>query len=104
MVGNRRRSASQEAVTGIVIVNVPRVVVGGACNEGLDEVDTEEAEEVDEGRDESENGDEFGESDDVEGHGVADLVPPPDQKVIRYREEKREENGVGEVKRERESI
>ena len=86
-----------------VFAKVP-TVVGGASNKGLDKVNAEEAEEVYEGGEERDNGSQFGESDDVEGHGVADLVSPPEQQIVRHRKEKSEENGVGQVKRERECI
>lgn len=50
-------------------------LVGGASNERLDKVDTEEAKEVYKGGDEGKNSCQFGESDDVKGNGVTDLVP-----------------------------
>lgn len=61
----------------------------------MDEVDPEEAEEVDEGGDERDNGGELREGDDMEGDVVPDLVAPPVEEVIRHREEQREEHRVG---------
>lgn len=82
----------------------PYDVVGGARDEGLDEVDAEEAEEVDEGGDEGEDGGEFGEGDDVERGGGANLVAPVVEEVVGDGEEEGEEDGVGQVQREREGV
>lgn len=71
----------EKAPFGFVFVKIPSIM-RGACNERLDEVDAEETEEVDEGSDEGDNGSDFGESDDVEGRGVPDLVAPPVQEVV----------------------
>lgn len=76
MVGDRR-SASHQPVMMILAFFVDEVpsLVGGACNERLDKVDTEETKEVYKGGDEGKNSCQFGESDDVKGNGVTDLVP-----------------------------
>lgn len=79
-------------------------VVRGTSNEGLDKVNSEEAEEIDEGGDEGDNGGEFGESNDVERSGIADLVAPAVEEVVGDGEEEGEENAVSQVERERESI
>lgn len=76
----------------------------GARDEGLDEVDAEEAEEVDEGGDETDDGGDLREGDEVEGDRVADLVAPPVEEVVRDGEEESEEHRVGQVQRERESV
>lgn len=88
---------------GIVVDEVPSVV-GGASNEGLDEVDAEEAEQVDEGSDEGNNGGDFREGDDVEGSGGSDLVAPAVEEVVSDGEEEGEEDGVGEIERQWESV
>lgn len=67
----------------------------------MDEIDAEETEEVDEGRDEGDNGGDLGESNDVERCGAADLVAPAVEEVVRDGEEEREEDRVGEIQRER---
>lgn len=87
----------------VVVDEVPSVV-GGASNEGLDEVDAEEAEEVDEGSDERDNGGDFGEGDDVEGNGGSDLVAPAVEEVVSDGEEEGEEDGVGKIERKWESV
>lgn len=77
---------------------------GSGSYDGLNEVDAEEAEEVDSGSDEGNHGGKFGEGDDVERDGVADLVTPSEEKEVADREEESEENGIGEVERQREGI
>ena len=69
----------------------------GAWDEGLDEVDAEEAEEVDEGGDEGDDGGDLREGEEVERGGGADLVTPPVEQVVHYREEQCEEYSVGQV-------
>lgn len=78
--------------------------VGGTCNEGLNEVDAEEAKEVDDGGEEGEDGGDVGEGEEVERGGGADLVAPPLEEVVGEGEEKGEEEGVGDVEREGEGV
>lgn len=63
----------------------------------MNEIDTEETEEVDERSDERNNGGDFGESDDMERCGATDLVTPAVEEIVRDGEEEREEDCVGEV-------
>lgn len=85
-----------------VVPGVGRRARGG--NKRLDEINAEKAEEIDEGGNEGEDGGELGEGEDVERGGGADLVAPAVEKVIGDGEKEGEENAVGEVERERESI
>lgn len=80
------------------------VVALGFTNKGLDEVNAEEAEQVDKRGDEAKDAGEFGKGEDVERGGVTDLVTPPVEEEIGDGKEEGEENAVGEIKRERESI
>lgn len=82
------------------------LVVGGAWgdDEGLDEVDAKEAEEVDEGGYEGDDGGDLGEGDDVERSGVTDLIAPSVEEVVCDGEEKREEDGVRQVQGQRECV
>ena len=88
------RAIVVEEEVGVGIVEVPSVV-GGACNEGLDEINAEKAKKVNEGGNEGDNGGDFREGDDVERGGVSDLVTPAVEKVVSDGEEESEENGVG---------
>lgn len=73
-------------------------------DEGLDEVDTEEAEEVDDGGDEGDDGGDVGEGEEVERGGGADLVAPPVEEVVGEAEEEGEEECVGETDGEWEGV
>lgn len=70
----------------------------------MHEIDTEKAEEIDKRGNERDNGEKLGESDDVERSRRSDLVAPPVEKIIRDGEEESEENAVGEVEGEWESV
>lgn len=94
--GRARATAAVFLGNEAVVVDVPGVV-GGACDEGLDEIDAEEAEEVDEGGDEGEDGGDFGEVEDVQRSGGTDLVAPAVEEVVGEGKEEGEENAIGEV-------
>lgn len=70
----------------------------------MDEIDVEEVEEVDEGGDEGDECVEFGDGDDVERCVVMDFVVLVVEEVVGDGEEESEEDGVGEVERERECV
>ena len=72
------RAIVVEEEVGVGIVEVPSVV-GGACNEGLYEINAEKA---NEGGDEEDNGGDFREGDNVERGGVSDLVTPAVEEVV----------------------
>lgn len=59
------------------------------------EINTKKPEEINEGSNEGNNGEEFGESDDVEGCGGANLVAPSVEEIVSDGEEESEENAVG---------
>lgn len=70
-------------------------VAVGFRDERLDEVDTEESEEVDERCYEREDGGEFGEGEHMKRDGVSDLLAPPVEEEVGDGEEESEENAVG---------
>lgn len=86
-----------------VVVGGPHVVAGPE-NERLHEIDAEEAEQVDEGGDEREYGDDLGEVHDVKRRGGPDLLAPASQEEVDNGEEEGEEDGVREVQRERQGV
>lgn len=66
----------------------------------MHEINAEEAQQVNEGGEEGDNGDDLGESNDVERGRVSNLLAPPGEQEVDYREEEREEDGVGDVQRQ----
>lgn len=86
----------------VLIVGGPNI--GGRTKNGLNEIDAEEAEEVDERRNEGEDGDDLGQVQDVERGGVTDLLTPPGEQEVDHGEEEGEEHRIGYVKRERQSV
>jgi hypothetical protein len=96
--GRRRRAGGAAGAYEEVLV----VVIGG--DYGLDEGDAEEAEEVDEGRDEAEDGEHLVESDDVERRGRADPLRPPPHQVRQRRREQKGEDEVGVPDRQRQRV
>lgn len=62
--------------------------------------DAKEAEEVDCGGNEGDDGGGFSRGDDMERGGVADLLAPAGEEEVGDREEEAEKDGVGEIERE----
>lgn len=87
-----------------VVVNSVPSVVGAAGDEGLNEINPEKAQQINEGGDEREKRGELGESENVEGGGVVDLLTPAVEKEVGSGEEESEENGVCEEERKRKSV
>lgn len=85
----------EEEAVGIADNVVVPGFVRSTRDEGLNEINAEEAKEVDEGGDEGDDSGEFGEREDVEGRGGTDLVAPAVEEVVGDGEEEREENAVG---------
>jgi hypothetical protein len=95
--GRRRRGEAAGPDEEVLLVVAGR-------DDRLDEGDAEEAEEVDERRDEAENGEHLGEPDDVERRGAADLLAPPPHQVGERRREQRGEDEVGVPDRQRQRV